>query len=151
MVLDIMGPHRLSLFYCDCERRIPFHIQLFQRGLYPATQDVVQTCATFRYLDFVHLHSLTAKGSMLGFYQTMERLADNTGISPAIWRYPALKLMVSQWRHLHMLKRGGRGHDPSPNRVAETKDGELAVRCPLCPRPGVNLDPSYIFTSPEDR
>lgn len=36
-----------------------------------------------------------------------------------------------------MLKRGGRGHDL---RGAEgTESGELAVECPACPRPGVNL------------
>ncbi|KAE9384427.1 hypothetical protein BT96DRAFT_842216, partial [Gymnopus androsaceus JB14] len=63
--------------------------------LYPAMQDVIQTCATFRYLDFIHLLSLTSKGLALGFYQTMERLEDSTGLTPPIWRYPALKLMLN--------------------------------------------------------
>lgn len=45
--------------------------------------------------------------------------------------------MIRQWRHLKMLKRAGRGHDPAG--AAATADGELAVRCPACPRPGVNL------------
>ncbi|PPQ85803.1 hypothetical protein CVT26_004590 [Gymnopilus dilepis] len=43
-----------------------------------------------------------------------------------------------QWRHLQMLKWGGRGHDPSG--VAGTSSGELAVRCPSCPMPGISLE-----------
>ncbi|SJL08297.1 uncharacterized protein ARMOST_11660 [Armillaria ostoyae] len=36
-----------------------------------------------------------------------------------------------------MLKRGGRAY--ADDRVAATKPGELAVLCPSCPRPGINL------------
>lgn len=149
--MDTTGPHRLSLYFCGCERAELHDIQLLRFRLYPATQDVIQTCATFRYLDFIHLHSLTSKGSTLGFYQTMERLDDNCGLAPPMWRYPALKLMLSQWRHLHMLKRGGRGHDPNPRRVEDTKPAELAIKCPSCPCPGINLPHDYLDAPPQDR
>ena len=36
-----------------------------------------------------------------------------------------------------MLKRAGRGHDPAG--TAATQDGQLAVKCPACPHPGINL------------
>jgi len=45
--------------------------------------------------------------------------------------------MVRIWRHLKLLKRGGRGHDPSGTQA--TSRGELAVVCPACQIPGVNL------------
>lgn len=45
--------------------------------------------------------------------------------------------MLRMWRHLHLLKRGGRGHDPSG--AAGTTPGELAVLCPACPYPNINL------------
>jgi hypothetical protein len=45
--------------------------------------------------------------------------------------------MSMQWRHLKLLKWGGRGHDPAG--VAATRAGELALLCPSCPRPGINL------------
>lgn len=45
--------------------------------------------------------------------------------------------MVRMWRHLTLLKRGGRGHHPSG--VEATSRGELAVVCPACPIPNVNL------------
>lgn len=49
--------------------------------------------------------------------------------------------MMRQWRHLKMLKRGGRGHDPAG--IVATKPGQLVVQCPACPRPLVNLSPGY--------
>jgi hypothetical protein len=36
-----------------------------------------------------------------------------------------------------MLKRGGRGHEDSG--VKGTQPGALAVVCPACPHPGINL------------
>ena len=57
-------------------------------------------------------------------------------------RYPQERLksflrMVRQWRHIQSLKRAGRGHETGG--VLATKPGELCIRCPACPRPGVNL------------
>lgn len=42
-----------------------------------------------------------------------------------------------QWRHSKMLKRSGRGHHPEG--VNGTKEGQLAVFCPACPQPDINL------------
>lgn len=49
--------------------------------------------------------------------------------------------MVHEWRHLKMLKRAGRGHDP--NGVSATQEGECAVLCPACPQPGRNMMPGW--------
>ncbi|KDR84217.1 hypothetical protein GALMADRAFT_54716 [Galerina marginata CBS 339.88] len=85
----------------------------------------------------LHMLALTTKASTYDFYRSLEKLTNNTGIDPPKSRYRALLRMVLQWRHLKLLKRGGRGHDSSG--VAGTKPGELALRCPSCPIPGVNL------------
>ena len=45
--------------------------------------------------------------------------------------------IIREWRHLKMLKRTGRGHDPAG--VYNTKEGACAVLCPACPHPGKNL------------
>ncbi len=150
VILDIFSPQYMKVFFCGCDRELPPWKQLLHRRIYPATQDSIQTCATFRYLDYIHLHSLTAKGSTLGFYQTLERLADNAGLAPTSSRYPALKRMLYQWRHLMMLKRAGRAHDPDPKRVENTKPGKLTIKCPSCPQPGVNLPDGWEQASPED-
>lgn len=49
--------------------------------------------------------------------------------------------MVLEWRHSKMLKRGGRGHHPDG--VMGTKEGQLAVLCPACPQPDINLPPGW--------
>jgi hypothetical protein len=46
-----------------------------------------------------------------------------------------------------MLKRAGRGHDPSG--VLGTKPGELAVVCRACPIPGINLPEGWENAPPE--
>jgi hypothetical protein len=51
--------------------------------------------------------------------------------------------MTRQWQNLHLLKRAGRGHDPSEDRIAATKPGECALLCPACPHPGKNLPPGW--------
>lgn len=64
-------------------------------------------------------------------------------------RYPELMRLIRQWRHLKMLKRFGRGHDPGG--VATTQPGSCAVQCPACPHPGVNLPEDWQNAPPERR
>lgn len=46
-------------------------------------------------------------------------------------------MIVRMYRHIKMLKRSGRGHDPRGAKA--TSPGECAVLCPACPQPGMNL------------
>lgn len=50
-------------------------------------------------------------------------------------------MVMRWWRHIKMLKRAGRGHDPDG--VAATKEGALAVDCPACPQDGRNLPENW--------
>jgi hypothetical protein len=56
-------------------------------------------------------------------------------------RYKAFLRTLRMWRHLRMTKRGGRSYDPSG--ISGTSPGELAVLCPACPIPSVNLPPDW--------
>lgn len=137
LVLHTNGIHSVSIQYCGCARTIPHHLQLLRRRLYPASQLTIRTCATFEVLQNLHMMALTTKGSTYDFYRCLEKLTNNTGISLPKLRYRALYRMILQWRHLKMLKWAGRAHDPTG--VDGTSPGELAVLCPSCPRPGINL------------
>lgn len=55
--------------------------------------------------------------------------------------------MVREWRHVKVLKRTGRGHEPGG--ADATTAGELALQCPACPQPGVNL-PDDWKDAPDD-
>ena len=137
LVLHTNGLHEVNIQYCGCDRAIPQHIQLLRRRLYPSSQLNVKNCVTFELLRLLHHLSLATKASTYDFYRGLERLTDSVGVNAPKSRYRALFRSVMQWRHLKLLKRGGRGNDPSG--VQGTQNGELAIRCPSCPWPGINL------------
>ena len=57
--------------------------------------------------------------------------------------------MMREWRHVRLLKRMGRGHSESG--VRGTQEGELAVLCPACPIPEINLPPNWKTMPPSDQ
>ena len=57
--------------------------------------------------------------------------------------------MLRVWRHLHLLKRGGRAYDPTG--ANGTAPGELAVLCPACPYPDINLPINWRSVAKESR
>ncbi|PPR02783.1 hypothetical protein CVT26_009394 [Gymnopilus dilepis] len=116
-------------------RTNPFH--RIEKWSNSSSQINVKNCTTFELLRHLHHLSLTTKASMYDFYRGLEKSTNNIGISVPKSRYRALFRSALQWHHLKLLKRGGRGNDPSG--VQGTQNGELALRCPSCPWPGINL------------
>jgi len=132
-VIHTNGIHEVAFQYCGCNRALPQHIQLLRRRLYPASQLNILTCATFELLDSLHKIFLTTKSSTYELYLALEKITNNTGIGVPESKRRTLSRMLHQWRHLKMLKRAGRAHDPTG--PAGTKQGELALLCPSCPYP----------------
>ncbi|KAJ7352108.1 hypothetical protein DFH08DRAFT_956919 [Mycena albidolilacea] len=151
VVLHHNGVHEVAVDFCGCEHRgqagAP-DTQLLRGGWYPASEEQPQTCMTLVALEQFHLSSLQAKMTMYDYYQCLEKLTRNDGVKPPD-RYQVFIRICRQYRHLMMLKRGGRGHDPGG--AEATASGELAVRCPTCPRPGINLPEGWDRASKEDR
>ncbi|KAF8989936.1 hypothetical protein BDZ89DRAFT_974561, partial [Hymenopellis radicata] len=56
-------------------------------------------------------------------------------------RYKAYFRVTRQFAHLKMMKRRGRGS--VEDGIKTTTAGELAVRCPACPREGVNMPANW--------
>ncbi|KAK0433673.1 hypothetical protein EV421DRAFT_1892883 [Armillaria borealis] len=110
-ILHMTGIHDIAVDYCGCN------------------QQAVKTCATFRLLEMFHLLSLVSKTSTYDFYHTLERMSDNTGLNTPPSCRAALMHMLIQW--------GEWAHDVTG--PEGTKPGELAVLCPSCPWPGINL------------
>ncbi|KAF8888811.1 hypothetical protein BD779DRAFT_1611227 [Infundibulicybe gibba] len=149
VVIDIDAIHEISLDFCDCQTSHPPYVQLLRNRLFPATTFEPRTAATFRVLEFFQLLSLMSKVSAFEYYQTVHRRTDNIGVNPPPDRYKTFIRMVREWRHLKMLKRAGRGHDPSG--VTGTTEGELTLLCPACPHPGKNLPENWKECPPEDK
>ncbi|KAJ7071702.1 hypothetical protein B0H15DRAFT_925776 [Mycena belliarum] len=140
------GIHEVCVDYCAG----PPEVQLLRAGWYPATHERPQTCATFAVLEKFQEDTLQGRISMYDFYAVLERLTDDTGIKPPD-RYHEWLRMCREWAHLHLLMRGGRATAYSPSGAEGTKQGELAVECPACPRPGVNLPEGWEKAPPELR
>ncbi|KAJ7116142.1 hypothetical protein C8R43DRAFT_1138010 [Mycena crocata] len=151
VILHLNGIHEVNVDFCGCDKEklhgTPYE-QLLKGSWYPATTEKPHSAATFELLDFFHAQTLQAKMTMYDFYVVLEKITNNTGIKPAN-RYTEFLRMARQYRHLLMLKRSGRAHDPSG--VYGTQPGECAVLCPACPRPGVNLPDDWHQAPPEMR
>ncbi|KAJ7105001.1 hypothetical protein C8R44DRAFT_545459, partial [Mycena epipterygia] len=143
VIVDNNGVHEVALDYCGCGHGGAPTVQLLRAQLYPATTTNPRTAATFAVLRRYHLLSFESKCAAYEFYQSLARETDNMRYKRA-----KAKKMTREWRHVQMLKRAGRGHDPEG--VVNTKEGECALLCPACPQPGKNLPPDWT-DAPEEK
>ncbi|KAF9463292.1 hypothetical protein BDZ94DRAFT_1321830 [Collybia nuda] len=149
VVLHVNGIHQVALDFCDCEMaQIPI-IQLLRHRWFPATVDNPKSASTFTVLQQFHILSFESKASCFEYYHTLVRLTDNTSMESPKDRYSAFLRMVREYRHIKMLKRSGRGHDPMG--AAGTKPGGCAVLCPACPQPKYNLPAGWESALPGQR
>ncbi|KAK0478565.1 hypothetical protein EDD18DRAFT_1312566 [Armillaria luteobubalina] len=129
VIIDVDGIFMVQMGFCDCMQATD-HLR-------PATTIYPQTAATFHILHLFQVLSFMSKISIYEFYQTLACLADNTGMHPPPDRYGAFLQIIHEWQHLWSMKQFGRGHEPGGIEV--TQPGELALHCPACPHPHINL------------
>ncbi|KAJ7785628.1 hypothetical protein B0H16DRAFT_1707885 [Mycena metata] len=98
-------------------------------------------------MDTFTLSTQQCKTTIYDFYKTLEKLTNNSG-GKVPYRYPAFLRMCPEYPHVLMLKRTGVFHQPGG--VDAMKPGQCAIKCPCCPRPGVNLPPDWASASPEN-
>lgn len=137
IVVDVSGVHVLRLRPCKCllSDTVPLVDQLLSMGLYPASTKRTRTVFTFRVLDDYDLENLETKASAAKYYEKLKRLTSNAFPQTVPDRYRELMRVSRQWRDLKVRQRAGEPFSPSD---AETP-GSLALFCPACPQPGVNL------------
>jgi hypothetical protein len=139
--------------FCGCEKAFDNgtpEIQLLRAGWFPATHERPKTCATLTVLEKFHQDTVQSKMTMYDSYAVLEKLTDNVDIKPPDRSHEWIR-MCREFRHLLMLLRGGRAEAYSDSGVDGTKLGELAIDCPACPRPGVNLPEGWEKASQEQR
>ncbi|KAH9894841.1 hypothetical protein C8Q73DRAFT_645213, partial [Cubamyces lactineus] len=136
VVGDVTGVQAVTVRFCEClDGSNDFTrewAQLLRQGWFPATTLRPKTAFTFQLLDTFQELNFQGKTNLFDFWRTIERLTDNSGDHKNF-----LAHVIRLWRHLIMLKRAGRAHDPTG--AAGTKPGELVVECAACPHPGKNL------------
>ena len=153
VIVDISGVHQLPVVPCACATRQPMDVQLLQLGLYPATPRRTKTAFTTRCLDDVLLTNKECRTAIMNYYNRLRRLTNDVFphtvpvSSPTLRplfnhtdtdgqdRYRDLLRVSRQWRNLKGRKFHGVGYPDKP----EPGLGGLAIACPACPRPGVNM------------
>ncbi|KAI6008512.1 hypothetical protein EDC04DRAFT_2610915 [Pisolithus marmoratus] len=104
-----------------------------RQRLFPASISKPKTAFTFTVLDHFLIDALECKTSAMSFYQKLKRFTNNA--FPERDRYRELMRVSQLWRDLKHRKWFGFGHDMEQ----DPGDGGLALFCPACPQPGVNL------------
>ncbi|KAI6024926.1 hypothetical protein BKA83DRAFT_4124738 [Pisolithus microcarpus] len=108
-----------------------------RQRLFPASISKPKTAFTFDVLDHFLIDALECKTSAMSFYQKLKRFTNNA--FPERDRYRELMRVSQLWRDLKHRKWFGFGHDMEQ----DPGDGGLALFCPACPQPCVNLPPDW--------
>ncbi|KZS94987.1 hypothetical protein SISNIDRAFT_396790, partial [Sistotremastrum niveocremeum HHB9708] len=143
-VLHTNGFHDVSVVFCGCAldgNDLLKRNQLLRARWFPASQDKPQTAFTFDVLELFHQITSVSGYSAHQYHSALQNLTDNSGTRRVPKRYDDLGYCTRYYRHLHMLKRAGRAHDPEG--IAATKQGSVALQCPACPHPDINLPPEW--------
>jgi hypothetical protein len=146
--------HRVS--WCQCPgAEMDRHLHLLKARLFPASITRPQSAFTFDVLDNFLIDALECKTSAMSFYQKLRRFTNNAfphkipvsnffiivlhAYLTKQDRYRELMRVSRIWRDLMNRIRFGFGHetDRSPG------PGDLALYCPACPQPGINLPSSW--------
>ncbi|KAF6755232.1 hypothetical protein DFP72DRAFT_1067940 [Ephemerocybe angulata] len=140
-IIDSDGIHVVNLNFCGCLGAVTRVQQLLRHRLFPSTTIHPRSAATFCVLETFQMLSFTSRVSGYEFMRALERRTDNTGCLKIPKCYASWMRMVREYRHIRLLKRRGRGHDPAG--IQNTAPGECAVLCPACPYPDLNLPPDW--------
>uniref|UniRef100_A0A5K1K6H8 Cell surface hydrophobicity-associated protein n=1 Tax=Ganoderma boninense TaxID=34458 RepID=A0A5K1K6H8_9APHY len=134
VVVDIEGVHELPFTFCACPNAPRDDIQLLELGYYPASSIQPRTVFTARVLDDFLLANKECKTAARNYYNKLRRTTNAAFPHMVPDRYKELLRVSRQWRNQQMRKNAGFGHRSQP-----IGPGDLAVRCPACPQPDVNL------------
>ncbi|KAI6102043.1 hypothetical protein EV401DRAFT_2061243 [Pisolithus croceorrhizus] len=110
-------------------------IQRSQAILFPASISKPKTAFTFDVLDHLLIDALECKTSTMSFYEKLKRFTNNAFPKMVPDRYRELMRVSQLWRDLKHRKWFGFGHDAEK----DPGDGGLALSCPACSQPGLNL------------
>ncbi|KAL0574972.1 hypothetical protein V5O48_006988 [Marasmius crinis-equi] len=153
VIVDVDSIQDVNLSFCMCRRSSTVGDswqQLIRARLYPGTVDTPATAFTFRCLTAFHNFTLQGKMSAYDFYHGLEMLTDAVGLGLVKDRYDSFVRVVRQWRFLKLLKRAGVGNVEDPD-LDVLDPGSLAIRCPACPIPGVNMPKTLESIPPDER
>ncbi|KAI6102536.1 hypothetical protein EV401DRAFT_1804675, partial [Pisolithus croceorrhizus] len=136
-IIDVTGIHFVLVQPCQCEGADSYHQQLFQAKLCTSTFEKPSTAFTFTVLDDFLQDNLECGTSGMNYYSKLHRLTSNVFPHLVPNRYWELLRLVWQWHLLKLLK-----WNSFQKNMDWSSQGDLALFCPACLQPGINVDPS---------
>ncbi|KAI0050137.1 hypothetical protein FA95DRAFT_686892 [Auriscalpium vulgare] len=136
------GFQAASVKFCGCRpsgrvSAVPHFIQLLRHGLFPASWQFPKSAFSIRLHKTFHLLSLQAQTNARDFILYLRRKTDNVMMSTTPDRYREFLTSAREFAYLRTVRRAG----VLPVRNMEA--GSLAVLCPACPQPDINMDPRW--------
>ncbi|KAG6849956.1 hypothetical protein C0991_010898, partial [Blastosporella zonata] len=131
------GVQYITLLSCSCSGTNNWVANLAHATLIPTSFHSPRTFFTTAILDDYRLTNLECKSSAYQYWQKICRVTSTTAPGEVDDLYRELRRLSRSWRWLKKIKWAGFPHtgksfmDPEP--------GELAIFCPTCPQPGINL------------
>src|SRR5258708_17110128 len=138
---------------------------IFLFGCCPANVTLPKDCAMFALGSPWRPQTLQSKHSLVNFYTALECETDNTGLIPLKVRsltcssvldswvkknhYTSFLQMFRQWRYLLLLKCLGQGHQDGLSTAMRLVD--LAILCPACLHPSLNLQNGCDIVAPQEQ
>jgi hypothetical protein len=141
-VVHSNGLHTIAMISCQCQGENILPLDLFAAQLLPASLKRIKTLFTSQVLDMFRLSNLELKASAYQFYQLLRRLTNPIQPGEVINLYREFRRMSRLWRWMKKLKWAG--YAGSTKTINEVGTGELAIYCPACPQPGINIPDDWM-------
>ncbi|KAG8693912.1 hypothetical protein FRC09_010193 [Ceratobasidium sp. 395] len=135
VITCMQGFRRIKVVVCRCTRASALdtkYRQLLGAKLFPSSSKLPSTAFTFNALCTFHLASAEGKMSGGRFYSMLTRLTDSVFPDRVPDRYREFMRVSRLWIWLQTRKRAGC--------LDAKEEVSLAIRCPACPRKGVNYE-----------
>ena len=136
-IVHTNGIHHIALITCECRPGNNVLLDLMAMRLVPASFERIRTLFSAEVLDYFRLSNLEMKASAYQFYQLLRRITMPMALADVVNLYNEFRRMSRIWRWMKKLKWAGFGHHKRD--TDGMKPGELALYCPACPQPDINL------------
>ncbi|KAJ2961021.1 hypothetical protein NUW54_g14406 [Trametes sanguinea] len=122
---------------CECPNAPALVDQLFEVGLWPATWENPRTVITLAAMETFHGLELQAQLNVQDYMAFLRRQTDDVLPQTVKDRYREFITSMRYYRHVQARRRGG------INPGDALSAGSLAVLCPACPQPEMNMRPGW--------
>lgn len=136
------GIHHLAVITCTCQGEDGAAIDLIFSGFIPTTFHHICTVFTTKVLDMFRFSNLELKASAYQYFHLLCRLSSKAGV-PSPDLYHDLRKVSRAWHWMKKLKWAGYGHKMTD--AITPAAGSMAVFCPACPQPDINLPADWKY------